>query len=439
MKLKISIIISVLFSVIPIIYCLILAANMDKWSYLTRYNIIFIASALMFYLGTWLWFCPSLVRFLIQLTSGIIIMVYIAQYIALNSHYLVGYGYYFIDKPYEYIFYGFYIAFLICALTMLVVVWTILTDKPKKLRKVITGNVQSRIVISVLFTSIFILFHLRMADTWDGWSSMQGHKSIVITAVLLFYFGTWIYFFTPLMRLLAQITAVVAIAGCMFRFLRRYTGFIYSEVRFLEGFYLLLFMYGLTALTGILIFLLDKQQRERMKELCRKNLTKKKILAAIGLTILVLSPIFIRRYKDYTYVSDDYSLTVVRNSFEIPIKDPDELLAVLEDQLRGDPSFADRSMILYGLKEAEKYGVVVKADYHGDGKRLLVNGTNIPSTITGITYLVMDKTSYIIIYGKENMVYRNAFLFDLGENFGYDMEFTYYLPLEERMRFGFGY
>ncbi len=110
-----------------------------------------------------------------------------------------------------------------------------------------------------------------------------------------------------------------------------------------------------------------------------ENLLAQETIAV--LTILIISPILFRRFKDYTYVCEEYNLTAVSHSFEIPIEKPDELLKILEEDIKYKNYILDNRNVLDDWKETEKNGVVIKADYHGEGKQLLYGGDETPKTI----------------------------------------------------------
>ncbi len=426
MKLKSSIILTILLTG-TLLLCYLLQV-IDNAVVIRYDTYILTAFAILFYLGTWLWFCPSIIRFLFQIVAGVgIFMCIIERMVVYSLSY----------NQIIYIQYGFYAALIMCCLTIVTMIWMDLTYTPQKPRKKITAKIHSRIVISILFAGVFFLFKYEMIRSANGWDVMAGYKDILIVVVLLFYLGTWLWFCYPFIRLLLQVTAASGIIICFFRYAGRYTGFIFSSTVLWEGFYAVIFMCGLTSLTGIQIFLLDKQQQERIKEWGRKNLTKKKILPVTALTILILSPIFIRRFKDYTYVSDNYSLTVVRNSYEIPIEDPDELLAIMEEEIKGTPVITERDLILRNWKDAEKNGVVIKVNYHGDGKKLLIGSDTIPDTVTETIFLINDATAYVMIYYEGNLAHWNVDWSDLEAYFDYKYDFIQYAPVENRMIFSY--
>ncbi len=200
MRIKYSILISI-FLAVTLLLCYLLQV-LDSSVAIEYYTVIMTVSAILFYLGTWLWFCPFIIRFLLQAIAAMTIMMcIITRMVGYNLHY---------DQK-EYIWYGFCVAIITCILAILAAVCMVLTDKTEKSRKIITKKIQSRIVISVLFTCIFILFYFRMANTWSGWYIMAGYKAILIVAALLFYLGTWLWLCTPMVRLLSQLTAVTVI------------------------------------------------------------------------------------------------------------------------------------------------------------------------------------------------------------------------------------
>ncbi len=254
---------------------------------------------------------------------------------------------------------------------------------------------KSKIISIILFTAIFLSFYLPMTNSMNGWDTLTDYKAIFTAAALLFYLGTW--FCAPRGRLLSQIIALAAIVACIFRHLERYTGYVIPRITLLPGFYIVLCLCGLTALTGILAVLLDKQQRALVKEWCVKHFTRKNVLPVAGIALIILIPLIVRWLLDFTYVGDGYSLTVVSSSFEIPVEKPDELLAMLEESIKDENELLDERHVLTDWRQAAKNGLVVKAEYHGEGKEILYREGDPARSVTEIIFLINKKVVYTIV------------------------------------------